>query len=141
MHYLRIEIWGTRDDSQKIIFAFQPNLASSGGIYSRGESNMARSSELEDEFGRDMELVLKREKEVGLISVRFRQMIERWGAIGAARRLLEADRELPPNTFTYLRSIDRLDLAMEYYVVMPKYGSLLSEAERQIAAFRLRAED
>ena len=102
---------------------------------------MARSSELEDEFGRDMELVLKREKEVGLISVRFMQMIERWGAIGAARRLLEADRELPPNTFTYLRSIDRLDLAMEYYVVMPKYGSLFSEAERQIAAFRLRAED
>jgi hypothetical protein len=51
------------------------------------------------------------------------------------------DRQLPPGTFKYLRDIGRLDLAMEFYVVMSKYEALFTEDERDIARFRLEKED
>ena len=51
------------------------------------------------------------------------------------------DRALLPalgrNPLGYLRKIARLDLTMEFYVVMVKYRPLFSDDEREIARWRL----
>jgi hypothetical protein len=96
---------------------------------------------LEVEFNKDMLQILEKEREADLNSTRFRQMVEQYGGVNAAHRLLKPDRELPPNTFGYLRKIGRLDLSMEFYVVMEKYQPLFSPEERAIAQFRLDSED
>lgn len=102
---------------------------------------MATLGSLEDEFDVDMRGILDREREVGLHSTRFRQMVEQYGGVKAAKLLLEPDRQLPRDTFGWLRRIDRLDLTMEFYVVQDKYRSLFSDDERQIAQWRLEHED
>ncbi len=102
---------------------------------------MTEIERLENEFNADMLGILAREGEIGINSIRFCQMIERYGGIGAARRLLEPDRELPTNTFGYLRGVGRLDLAMEYYVVKEKYRPLFRDDEREIAQWRLDKGD
>jgi hypothetical protein len=96
---------------------------------------------LKVEFDRDMRQILEKEGEAGLNSTRFRQMIEQYGGIETARRLLKPDRELPANMFGYLRDIGRPDLTIEHYVCLEKYRSLFSKDEREIAEFRLRAGD
>ena len=89
-----------------------------------------------------MHRILEREgPEANLCSTRFRQMIDHYGGLNAARRLLKPDRELPPNTFTYLRRIGKPHLAMEFYVVMDKYQPLFTDDEREIARFRLEKGD
>lgn len=80
--------------------------------------------QLEIDFDNEMRGILDREGAINLNSTRFRQMIDRYGGIGAAHRLLEPDRELPMSTFSYLRKRERLDLAVEFYVVMEKYRPL-----------------
>ena len=102
---------------------------------------MAETQRLEVDFNNDMLRILEREGEADLRSTRFRQMVERYGGVGAAHLLLKPDRELPPNTFGYLRQIGRLDLAMEFYVVMDKYRLLFTEQEREIAQWRLDKGD
>jgi len=96
---------------------------------------------LETDFNNDMLRILEREREADLRSTRFRQMIEQYGGLETAHRLLKPERELPPNTFGYLRKIDKLDLAMEFYVVMDKYRPLFSDQEREIAQWRLDKGD
>lgn len=99
---------------------------------------MSDTSRLEADFNNDMLRILEREGEVNLRSTRFRQMVEEHGGLSTAHRLLTPDRELPPNTFGYLRKIGRLDLTMESYVVMGKYRPLFSEQELEIAQWRLK---
>lgn len=91
-------------------------------------------------FEGDLRQILVNEREIGFCSSRFAQMLDQYGGVETARRLLEPSRELRPNTFTYLRQIDRLDLAMETYVLMDKYAPLFTDEERQIAAWRLKNE-
>lgn len=66
------------------------------------------------DFHKAMLWILDHEVEVGLNSTRFRQIIEQHGGVKAAHLLLKPDRELPPNTFGYLRNANRRNLAMEY---------------------------
>src|SRR5208283_117465 len=96
---------------------------------------------LEAEFDNDMRGILEREAEAGLNSTRFRQTIEQYGGVKTAHRLLKPDRELPRDTFGYLRKIGRIDLTVEFYVVMEKYRALFSPPEREIAQGRLEKED
>jgi len=84
--------------------------------------------------------LLDHEHEIGLNSSRFRQMIEEHGGVKAAHLLLQPDRELPRDTFGYLRRCGRLDLSMEFYVVQEKYRPLFSDQEREIAQWRLEYE-
>ena len=63
------------------------------------------------------------------------------GGVKTAHLLLEPDRQLPPDTFRYLRRINRLDLTIEWHVVMEKYRPLFTEEEREIALWRLGHED
>lgn len=85
------------------------------------------------------------EKEMSLSSyayhsARFRQMVEEKGRLRSARDLLQPDRQLPRDTFSTLRKAGRLDLTVEYYVVLEKYSPLFSQEEREIAQWRLANE-
>jgi hypothetical protein len=102
---------------------------------------MTDMERLEADFNREMLQILEREREAGLNSTRFRQMLEQYGGLEAAHRLLKPDRQLPPNTFGYLRKIGRLDLTLEFHVAKEKYRPLFSDDERAIAEFRLVSED
>jgi len=102
---------------------------------------MADIQSLEAKFDHDMREILEKERAVGLNSSRTRQMIEQYGGVKTARLLLELDRQLPSNTFRYLRTINRLDLTIEWHVVMDKYYPLFSDEEREIARWRLAHED
>ena len=95
---------------------------------------------LETAFNKSMYWLLDHEHEIGLNSSRFRQMIEEHGGVKAAHLLLQPDRELPRDTFGYLRRCGRLDLSMEFYVVQEKYRPLFSDQEREIAQWRLEYE-
>ena len=90
------------------------------------------------QFHIEMESIFEREREVGLCSSRFIEGVHRHGGVGYAHRLLgKAESDLPPNTFTFLRNRDRLDLTLEYYVVQERFRSLFSDTEREIAQWRL----
>ncbi len=94
--------------------------------------------ELVAQFQNEMESIFDREREVGLCSTRFIEGVRRYGGVAYARRLLEkAESDLPANTFTFLRNLGRLDLTMEYYVVQERFSSLFSQAEREVAQWRL----
>jgi hypothetical protein len=96
---------------------------------------------VESDFNKSMHWILDHEHEIGLNPSRFRQMIEQHGGVGAAHLLLQPDRELPRDTFGYLRRSGRLDLSKEFYVVMEKYRPLFSDQEREITRWRLEHED
>ena len=91
---------------------------------------MDDGNHLEQEFHKDMLWILDHEAEAGLNSSRFRQMIEQHGGVRTAHLLLEPNRQLPANTFSYLRKLNRLNLTMESYVVEDKYRDLFSDQER-----------
>ena len=101
---------------------------------------MGKAKNIEEEFNAEMLGILEREPSIGLNSARFRQMVQQYGGLGAAHRLLDPARPLPANTFSYLRKEKRLDLALEHYVVMEKFRALFSDEERRIAEFRLTSE-
>jgi hypothetical protein len=90
---------------------------------------------LENEFHNDLLTILEKEREFGFCSTRFRGMVERYPGAGAARRLLKIN---PEPMFKKLRDMGRLDLTMEFYVVMEKYRPLFSEQEREAADWRLK---
>jgi hypothetical protein len=54
----------------------------------------------------------------------------------AAKRLLRVDSCPPPNTFTYLRNLGRLDLCMENYARLDRYAVLFDRRERDLAKAR-----
>lgn len=82
--------------------------------------------------------ILETERELNMQpSTRFHQMLEEYGALEAAHRLLRPGREFPHETFSYLRKIGRSYLTMEYYVIQDKYQPLFSDQELEIAQWRL----
>jgi hypothetical protein len=97
---------------------------------------MSEIEKLRIDFDRDVRAIADREAEIGLRSSRFRQMLEQADSVNVAKRLL-LNGEPPRNTFTWLRKIGRLDLTVEYYVVMEKYRPLFTDDERQAAKWRL----
>jgi len=64
------------------------------------------------------------------------QMIERHGAVEAARRLVVSS-EIQSG-FTELVERDRSDLTIEYAVLNPRWNTLFSEDLREAARWRLR---
>jgi hypothetical protein len=76
-------------------------------------------------------------KSTGYWAHRFLSLVRRKGGVGAARKLL-ADKEVSDG-FLKLRKAGRLDLAVEYEVLRPKFYELFTDAERVIARQRLTA--
>ena len=89
---------------------------------------------LKNEFYKDMLGILEMEREVHFCSTRFRNMVETHGGVEAAHRLLKIN---PEPMFKKLREMERLDLTMEFYVVLDKYRPLFSDLEREAADWRL----
>jgi hypothetical protein len=103
---------------------------------------MSLPERLEADFNMEVLQMLQREgPEAGLHSIQLRQMIEQYGALETAHQLLKPDHKHPPGAFGYLRRLGKLDLAIEYYVVMEKYGPLFSPEEIEIAQLRLDKGD
>jgi len=92
---------------------------------------------LENDFTRDMLLAADEAKrELRYNPTYWLRMIGELGAVDAAKHLLRA-----PNVsdgFTRLWEEQRLDLSVEYFVLLPKYAPLFSTAERDEARRRLR---
>ncbi len=95
---------------------------------------MVSLTPLEFEFDKDLRHILEKERDLNLCSRRFREMLDRYCGVETAHRLLKTN---PEPMFEYLRSKSKLDLTMEFYVVMEKYRSLFSDGEREAAQWRL----
>jgi hypothetical protein len=95
--------------------------------------------QLRSEFDQEMRNILELEREVGYHSSRFRHGIEYWGSgYTYARQLLrKADGDFAEGTWSDPRSLGRLDVTAEYYVVKDRYRPLFTDTEREIAQWRL----
>lgn len=83
-----------------------------------------------------MVAVYKRAKqEAGYNATRFLQMISEHGGVETARQLLLASGT--SDGFTALWQAGRLDLSVEYHVLLAEFQELFSEEERDIARRRL----
>ena len=92
---------------------------------------------LEDEFTRDMLRAADEAKRALRYNPTYwLRMVGELGAVGAAKQLLKGPHV--SDGFTRLWEEHRLDLSVEYFVLLPKYAALFSTAERDEARRRLR---
>lgn len=97
---------------------------------------MSQPTLLEIDFHQDMLEIYRRAKEeCSYNATRFLQMVSNDGGIKTARKLLATTE--PSDGFTELWRNHRLDLTMENLVLKPKYRSLFSNQEIEIARERL----
>ena len=81
--------------------------------------------------------VYRRSKdEIGYTAGYFLQMISELGGLEAARQLLRSD--APSDGFTTLWEKHRLDLSVEYHVLLPQYEHLFDRREPETAYRRLK---
>lgn len=97
---------------------------------------MLKPTPLEIEFHKDMlDIYRKAKEECGYNATRFLQMVSNEGGLRTARKLLATTD--PSAGFTELWKNHRLDLTMENLVLKPKYRSLFTDQEFEIARERL----
>lgn len=97
---------------------------------------MTQPTPLEIEFQKDMiDIYRKAKEECGYNATRFLQMVSNEGGLKTARKLLATAE--PSDGFTELWRNHRLDLTMENLVSKPKYRSLFTDQEIEIARERL----
>ena len=97
---------------------------------------MPQPTPLEIEFHNDMiDIYRKAKEECGYNATRFLQMVSNEGGLKTARKLLATAE--PSDGFTELWRNHRLDLTMENLVLKPKYLSLFTAQEIEIARERL----
>jgi hypothetical protein len=100
---------------------------------------MSDIEKLKAKFDAEMLDILESEREVGFSSNYFRRMVNEFGGVETAHRLLRPERQLPP-MFAHLRRIGRTDLTVENRILKEQYRPLFSEDERAVARFRLDHE-
>lgn len=74
--------------------------------------------------------------ETGYVASYFIQMVSEFGGLEAARQLLHSP--APSEGFTALWEKRRLDLSVEYHVLLPQFEHLFDRRERDIAYRRLK---
>jgi hypothetical protein len=100
----------------------------------------AQIEQLKNQFHDEMLNIFDREGDVGLCSTRFLEGVREYGGFEFVKRLLKkAESDLPKNTFSYLRGLNRLDLTAEYWVGDVKYRDLFDPAEIEVAEYRLKS--
>ena len=97
------------------------------------------ATSLEAEFHQAMLRIYQEAKTFGYHATRFRMMLEEHGGVETARRLLNAANT--QDGLTRLWDHQRLDLAVEYHVLQPRFHSLFDESIRSKAGERLNAFD
>jgi serine/threonine protein kinase len=118
--------------------AVQDEINRAEGRPARADAAATPSRSLELQFHDDMATLGRRTaKETGYRPTRFMQMIGEHGGLSTAQTLLRASAE--SEGFRELWERKRLDLAAENLVLLPKYASLFTDEERQIAKRRLDA--
>lgn len=93
-------------------------------------------NDIEAQFDADMEntyLVAKRDLKYNASYLR--QMIDQFGGLGAAKRLIAKDNI--SEGFIKLWELNRLDLTAEALVLKPEYASLFADDEKAKARKRL----
>lgn len=75
-------------------------------------------------------------EETGYVASYFIQMVSELGGLEAARQLIRA--QAPSEGFTTLWERGRLDLSVEYHVLLPSFEHLFDRRERDIAYRRLK---
>jgi len=97
---------------------------------------VVQPTSLEKEFHQAMvQIYHKAKEECGYNATRFLQMVANDGGLKAAKKLLATP--YPSEGFVKLWENRRLDLSMENLVLNPKYRSLFTEQEIEIARERL----
>ncbi|HOQ68449.1 MAG TPA: hypothetical protein PLK74_00740 [Anaerolineaceae bacterium] len=97
---------------------------------------MSQPIPLEIDFHKDMiEIYHRAKEECDYNATRFLQMVSNEGGLKTATKLLATAE--PSDGFTELWRNHRLDLTMENLVLKPKYRSLFTEQEIEIARERL----
>jgi len=74
-------------------------------------------------------------RELNYNASRFAQMLGSLGGVGTAKRLLREDRYT--EGFTTLWEKGRLEMSVEFFVLLPWYAPLCNDAERERARRRL----
>lgn len=74
--------------------------------------------------------------ETGYVASYFIQMVSELGGLEAARQLINS--EAPSEGFTALWEKGRLDLSVEYHVLLPQFEHLFDRHERDVAYRRLK---
>jgi hypothetical protein len=93
-------------------------------------------SNLEEQFHQAMlDIYQTAKRDINYTPTYFMQMVSEFGGLEAARRLLQKP-ELS-NGFTKLWDKQRLDLTVEAHVIQPKFASLFTPEEIEIATKRL----
>ena len=90
------------------------------------------------QFHQDMlDLIRRCKQEISYNPTYWSRMVAEQGGVGAARTLLQG----PPSSDGFIRlwKEHRLDLSVEFSVLLPKYHSIFSAAERAEARRRLEA--
>lgn len=90
---------------------------------------------LADDFERDMRDGVRRCREFGYNPTYWQRMVSEHGASNAAKRLLRGSRA--SDGFTRLWEMGRLDLSVEFFILLPKYADLFTPDERAEARRRL----
>lgn len=93
------------------------------------------NSDLDRRFHQAMVRIYERARdETGYVATRFLQMVSKRGGVAAARQLLRAP---PSDGFTSLWEKRRLDLSVEFHVLLPDFAPLFTDEERALARSRL----
>jgi hypothetical protein len=92
---------------------------------------------LKSYFQRDMIKIYMDAKELGYVPVRFLQMIDEYGALRTAKKLL-ATEDFIQEGVKKLWELKRLDLSVEALVINEKYSKLFLKEEKMIAQKRLK---
>jgi len=90
---------------------------------------------LDDEYHHSMMAIYEREKDYGYNAAYFKQMLDQYGGVEAAKRLL-ARQEVQQGLMT-LWEMGHLDNSVEAHVIDDKYRPLFTEAEIEEARRRL----
>jgi hypothetical protein len=90
---------------------------------------------LDDEFHHAMMAIYEREKDYGYYATYFKQMLDQYGGLEAAKRLL-AKEEVQRGLMT-LWEMGHLGNSVEAHVIQPKFQPLFTEAEIAEAKRRL----
>lgn len=92
--------------------------------------------ELERRFHQAMiDVYINAKRECNYNATYFLRMVNEYGGLQAARRLLASDKIT--YGFTALWECGRLDLSMEANVLKPEFAPLFTDVEREIARTRL----
>lgn len=92
-------------------------------------------------FQEEMRQIYEKSKELipPYKPTRFKKMLDQYGAIETANRLLISSNKIPDGFIElYSRGPEALKLTVEYLVLKPEYSLLFSQEQREIAQKRLK---